>query len=124
VGRLLTHYSQWKEAILNIDGLERRRIEQKKFVSTQHFNPTSRTNPPPRVPFERKNTPAPPQTNRVLKVELDIARTKGLCFQCGKPRHISRNCPDKGQFQVHTLVTEFTDDQKKEAMETLKKEGF
>jgi len=57
-------------------------------------------------------------------VELDVARAKGLCFRCGKQGHISRNCPDKGKFQVHTLVTEFTDDEKREAMEALKKEGF
>jgi hypothetical protein len=37
---------------------------------------------------------------------------------------MSRNCPDKGKFQVRSLVTELTDDEKKEAMETLKKEGF
>jgi hypothetical protein len=33
---------------------------------------------------------------------------------------MSRNCPDKGKFQVRSLVTELTDDEKKEAMETLK----
>jgi len=37
---------------------------------------------------------------------------------------MSRNCPDKGKFQVHSLVAKLTDDEKKEAMEALKKEGF
>jgi hypothetical protein len=37
---------------------------------------------------------------------------------------MSRNCPDKGKFQVRSLVTELTDEEKKEAMEALKKEGF
>jgi hypothetical protein len=37
---------------------------------------------------------------------------------------MSRNCPDKGKFQVRSLVTELTDDEKKEVMETLKREGF
>jgi hypothetical protein len=37
---------------------------------------------------------------------------------------MSRNCPNKGKFQVRSLMTELTDDKKKEAMEMLKKEGF
>jgi hypothetical protein len=124
VGRLPARYKEWKEAILNIDGLERRRTEQKKFVSAQHFNPTTRTNPSPRAPTERRATPAPQTTDRAPKVELDVARARGLCFRCGKPGHMSRNCPDKGKFQVRSLVTELTDEEKKEAMEALKKEGF
>jgi hypothetical protein len=68
--------------------------------------------------------PAPQTTDRALKVELDVAKAKGLCFRCGKPGHMSRNCPDKGKFQVRSLVNELTDEEKKEAMETLKKEGF
>jgi hypothetical protein len=124
IGRVPTRYKDWKEAILNIDGLERRRAEQKKFVSAQHFNPTSRTNPPPRAPTEKRAMPAPQTTDRAPKVELDVARAKGLCFRCGKPGHMSRNCPDKGKFQVRSLVTELTDEEKKEAMETLKREGF
>jgi Retrotransposon gag protein/Zinc knuckle len=124
LGRLPTCYKEWKEAILNIDGLERRRAEQKKFVSAQHSNPTPRTNPPPRTPTERKTTPAPQTADRAPKVELDVARAKCLCFRCGKPGHMSRNCPDKGKFQVCSLVTELTDEEKKEGMETLRKEGF
>jgi len=70
-------------------------------------------------------TPTPaPQTDQPPKVELDVARAKGLCFRCGKQGHISRNCPDKKQFQVRTLVAELTDEEKREAMEALKKEGF
>jgi hypothetical protein len=80
VGRLPTRYRDWRAAILNIDGLERRRAEQKKFVSAQHFNPTQRTNPPPHATTERRTTPTPPQTNQVPKIELDVARAKGLCF--------------------------------------------
>jgi hypothetical protein len=124
VGKLPKRYKEWKEAVLNIDGLERRRAEQKKFVSAQHFNPTTRTNPPPRTPAERKTTPAPQAIDRVPKIELDVARAKGLCFRCGKAGHMSRNCPDKGKFQVRSLVTELTDEEKKEAAETLRKEGF
>jgi hypothetical protein len=63
-------------------------------------------------------------TDRVPKVELDVARAKGLCFRCGKAGHMSRNCPDKGKFQVRSLVVDLTDEEKKEAMEALKKEGF
>ena len=47
-----------------------------------------------------------------------------MCFWCGKKGHISGNCPDKGKFQVRALVTELINDEKKEAMEALKKEGF
>jgi hypothetical protein len=63
VGKLPRLYSQWKETILNIDGLEQQRAEQKRFVSAQHFNPTPRANSPPHTPTERKTTPAPPQTD-------------------------------------------------------------
>jgi hypothetical protein len=37
---------------------------------------------------------------------------------------MSRNYPNKGKFQVRSMVTELTDDEKKEAMEMLKREGF
>jgi hypothetical protein len=80
IGKLPKYYSSWKESILNINGLERRQVEQKKSVSAQHFNPMPRTNPPPCAPTEKRTTPAPPQTDRVPKVELDVARAKGLCF--------------------------------------------
>jgi len=79
--RLPTEYVEWREAIFNIDGLEYCRLEQKKFISAQHFTPAQKTNPPPRATTKRRTMPTPaPQTDRPPKVELDVARAKGLCF--------------------------------------------
>ena len=52
------------------------------------------------------------------KMDIDKARQSGLCFRCGKPGHISRNCPDQKGFQIRSIVEGLTDEEKKE----LKKE--
>jgi Retrotransposon gag protein len=51
-GHLPTTYQEWRLAIINIDGLERRRAEQKKAWSIQHLqksaSPGSFPKPPPK----------------------------------------------------------------------------
>jgi zinc knuckle protein len=68
---------------------------------------------------------------------------KGLCFGCGKPGHISKNCPDKKKLantpiattswkmngkelfaHVRSITMEMDEDEKEKFYEEAKKEGF
>ena len=44
-------------------------------------------------------------------MDLNEARRKGLCFNCGKQGHIGRNCPAKMKVNVRQMVAEFDKDQ-------------
>ena len=59
-------------------------------------------------------------------MDIDKARQSGLCFRCGKPGHISRNCPDKKGFQIRSIVEGLTNEEKKEFKKELEnpKQGF
>lgn len=65
--------------------------------------------PPPRPP-------ANPQRQRGPNdMDVDEARAKGLCFNCGKHGHMSRFCPDKkrGPTQVRSLnIAELSEEDK------------
>jgi Zinc knuckle len=60
------------------------------------------------------------------KMDIDKARQSGLCFRCGKPGHISRNCPDKKGFQIRSIIEGLTDEEKKALKKELEnpKQGF
>ena len=60
------------------------------------------------------------------KMDIDKVRQSGLCFKCGKPGHISRNCPDKKAFQIRSIVEGLNDEEKEELRKVLEspKQGF
>ena len=118
---LPTGYTAWKTTILNIDGLERRRAEQRKAAFS------------PRVllPAKRVEMPSVPQVKtgtgivyggRGQRMDVDKKRGEGACFKCGEKGHFSRDCPKNRRFNVRTLVQEMSEEDKKKVRETLVEE--
>ena len=46
-------------------------------------------------------------------MDVDRARSQGLCFKCGKHGHIAHNCPDnrRNPVQARAFVQELNDDE-------------
>ena len=56
--------------------------------------------------------PPPPPPRRDDAMDVDRARSQGLCFKCGKHGHIARNCPDRrGPAQARAFVQELNDEE-------------
>jgi hypothetical protein len=116
---LPANYQGWKTQILAIDGLQRRRAEQKK--SQAHFT----VNKPAQHFVRRPDAPVTQTktgTGTVYggqgqKMDLDKAKAKGLCFRCGGKGHMSRNCPTKGT-QVRAVVIKDDDKKQEDFQET------
>jgi Zinc knuckle/Retrotransposon gag protein len=123
-GQLPTSYQEWRAAIINIDGLERRRAEQKRAWSMQHPQKSPSPGSYPKTTTEKRTGTGVTYTGQGQKMDVDQAKAKGLCFRCGKPGHMARNCPDKPKFQVRTLTAELTKEEKEELAKTLREEGF
>jgi hypothetical protein len=112
-------YQTWKTQILAIDGLQRRRAEQKK--SQAHFTinkPTPHFVKKPDAPVTQTKT----GTGTVYggqgqKMDLNKAKAEGLCFRCGGKGHMSRNCPTKGT-QVRAVVIKDDDKKQEDFQET------
>ena len=61
--------------------------------------------------------------------ETNQVHEKGLCFRCKKPRHISRDCPEKKGakelvMHIRTLTVSMDDKEKEEFFEAAEEEGF
>ena len=45
-------------------------------------------------------------------MDVDCARSQGLCFKCSKHGHIARNCPDhRSPSQARAFVQELNDEE-------------
>jgi Retrotransposon gag protein len=106
-------YQGWKEKILELDGLKRRRDEQKNRwrqrrpeggqAERKQGNATSQrpswrpSNTEPQVPI-RKDGTGTTYGGAGLPMDIDRtnARRKGLCFKCGKPGLI-KDCPNHNE---------------------------
>ena len=109
-GKLPKDYEDWKRVIVQLDKLDRRWKERKGFHAS--FQPATRPTPRPAAP-----TPAPShQVDRrdatgvtyggkgqPMDVSMDRARREGLCYYCGAPDHIKRNCP-KRKAQIRMVI--------------------
>lgn len=103
--------------------------DQKKKTDTGRFIP--------------RYTPAPakdPNAMDVDRLSTDEQKEymkKGLCFKCGKPGHISKDCPTKAKPQqqpiksgkdaaarIRALIKELPEDERESAYADLEKEGF
>jgi Retrotransposon gag protein len=123
-GRLPYTYVGWRTMIIDIDGLDRRRAEQKKGLSTQYSHKPTPPAAFPKTATEKRTGTGVTYTGQGQKMDVDQAKAKGLCFRCSKPSHLARNCPDKPKFQVHSLMAELSKEEKEELAKTLQEEGF
>ena len=106
----------WKTSIKNIDGLARRRAEQKKAHPT----------PAKFIPFKRAEAPAIKTgtgttyggQGQRMEVDLTKARTEGRCFKCGEKGHMSRFCPNK-KIQVRVMFEGMSKEEKREIYDVL-----
>ena len=42
-------------------------------------------------------------------MDIGQAHAQGLCFNCHQKGHLSRNCPQKKQFQVRQMIGQLSD---------------
>ena len=42
-------------------------------------------------------------------MDIGQARAQGLCFNCHQKGHLSRNCPQKKQFQVRQMIGQLSE---------------
>ena len=127
-GNLPATYAAWKARVTDIDNLQRQRAAEKKSHAPTVIHKT--------VVVDKAATTTNVPTQRTgmgttyggagQKMDIDKARQSGLCFRCGKPGHISRNCPDKKGFQIRSIVEGLNDEEKKELKKELEnpKQGF
>ena len=123
-GRLPYTYVGWRTMIIDINGLDRRRAEQKKALTAQYSHKPTPPATFPKTSMEKRTGTGVMYTGQGQKMDVDQAKAKGLCFHCGKPGHMARNCPDKPKLQVCTITAELSKEEKEELAKTLREEGF
>jgi hypothetical protein len=128
-GTLPDTYANWKVRITSIDNLQRQRAVEKKSHAPTVVHKTIVVD---KSAATAANAPAQRTGTGTIyggagqKMDIDKARQSGLCFKCGKPGHISRNCPDRKAFQIRSIVEGLNDEEKKELKKELEnpKQGF
>jgi len=120
-------YDEWKDRLLAVGRMRERRNERKKgFAKSSPVVGTVASVP-------RRDTPRSPVVEQDVKtssgvtfggsgkpMDIDEARRKGLCFNCGGSGHISRNCMQKRKtWNARTVVEGLDEDQRKELREAL-----
>jgi Zinc knuckle len=118
-GHLPNTYQEWRSAIVNVNGLDHRRPEQKKAQNAQHPRKAAPPASFPKTTTEKHTGTGVTYTGQGQKMDVDQARAKGLCFRCGKSGHMAQNCPDKPKFQVRALTAELMKEEKEELAKML-----
>ena len=128
-GTLPDTYVNWKVRITNIDNLQRQRAVEKKSHAPTVVHKTivvdKSVATADNIPTQKTGT-GTIYGGAGQKMDIDKARQSGLCFKCGKPSHILRNCPDRKAFQIRSIVEGLNDEEKKELKKELQnpKQGF
>jgi hypothetical protein len=88
-------YDDYKNVIISIDDMWKRRQEGKKrwWNCGGQATSTTMTKPAVAMPVDRKDTSGMVFGGAGKPMELDKAKQEGRCFQCGQQGHIKRNCP-------------------------------
>lgn len=113
-------YKAWKEKAVRIDGLQR-------AFRQQPTKPFFRPNNPSHQAKASASTPTPGRRDATgttyggqgMRMDVDAARSKGLCFGCGEPGHIKRNCPhrnmpDKMKIQATETIQDMSREERAE----------
>ena len=101
-GTLPDTYANWKVRITNIDNLQRQRAVEKKSHAPTVVHKTivvDKAATAANIPMQKTGTGIT-YGGAGQKMDINKARQSGLCFKCGKPGHISRNCPDRKALQI------------------------
>jgi hypothetical protein len=123
-GHLPYTYHGWRTTIIDINGLDRRRAEQKRALSAQYSHKPTLPASFPKTATEKRTGTGVTYTGQGQKMDIDQAKAKDLCFRCSKTGHMARNCPDKPKFQVRALKAELSKEEKEELAKTLREVGF
>ena len=43
-------------------------------------------------------------------MDLDKAKSRGLCFKCGMPGHIAKTCPNRQKEEVRQIISGMTEE--------------
>jgi hypothetical protein len=129
-----TTYDQWKLYALRFDSHLREYQALKSGPMGprvwQSRNPNmSRVTPQPSTPQQVSTQPPQPPMSGPQPMDVDTTRGRPArvltCFNCNEKGHIARNCPKpRGIQKFRALVEGWTNEQKAEVLESLKKEGF
>lgn len=102
------NYLAWKNNAQKLDVLWHRRqavkAEQGKgTVHTQQRSQQSTQQTAAQTPAVRKNSTGVTFRGTGQAMDIDKARTLGLCFKCGQRGYIGRFCPNKGTARVQQV---------------------
>jgi hypothetical protein len=126
-------YAAWRKKIIRFDTQMKVRNEEKKNMGLwrpkeapgpskpQAQNQAAPAAPPKQsnISGDRKDSTGTTFGGRGKPMDLDKAKSEGLCFRCGTKGHISRNCPTRSkEYQVRQLWAQMS----KEEQSTLTKD--
>jgi hypothetical protein len=69
-------YHDWKVTIIDIDGLERQRAEQKRAIATHYSHPAPKAASFPKVVTEKRTATGVTYTGQGQKMDLDTTKAK------------------------------------------------
>jgi hypothetical protein len=124
-------YDNWKNRIILLDGLQRRRNEQKKYWQgggqnqgrvnagsgprprpsdkRPSYGNNERRSAPDRAHAQGESSEATKTAYEPMDIDRQKARREGLCFKCGGKGHMAGQCTDNRERQVRATITEEED---------------